>query len=202
MNAGTNAEGAEKLQRAQRECGGERKWRRSYAEVAKEIPKLFGKGLNQCLCGLQGINGWEGVWGLVVGGFYGFALRRLEGYGATTQKAQRLRRSRRRDTKLFEKACKQYPCGLQAKNGWEGAWMLVVGVLPLIVATPCACLAAGAARGRRVRRRGLDAGAADFLPVYFLQFAAHDWLAAYGAGLRGFHFGFGWQLGGYFGDGK
>ena len=147
MNAGTNAEGAEKLQRAQRECGGERKRRRSYAEVAKEIPKLFGKGLNQCLCGLQGINGWEGVWGLVVGGFYGFALRRLEGYGATTQKAQRLRRSRRRDTKLFEKACKQYPCGLQAKNGWEGAWMLVVGVLPLIVATACVCLAAGAARG-------------------------------------------------------
>ena len=195
------------------ECGGERRGRRGNtganakgAEVTqksqKGIPKLFGKGLNQCLCGLQGINGWEGAWGLVVGGFYGFALRRLEGYGATTQKAQRLRRSRRRDTKLFEKACKQYPCGLQAKNGWEGAWMLVVGVLPLIVATPCACLAAGAARGRRVRRRGLDAGAADFLPVYFLQFAAHDWLAAYGAGLRGFHFGFGWQLGGYFGDGK
>ena len=69
MNAGTNAEGAEKLQRAQRECGGERKRRRSYAEVAKEIPKLFGKGLNQCLCGLQGINGWEGAWGLVVGVF-------------------------------------------------------------------------------------------------------------------------------------
>ena len=125
-----------------------------------------------------------------------------EGMRGRTQKAQKLRRSRRRDTKLFKKACKQYPCGLQAKNGWKGAWMLVVGVLPLIVATPCACLAAGAARGRRVRRRGLDAGAADFLPVYFLQFAAHDWLAAYGAGLRGFHFGFGWQLGGYFGDGK
>ena len=67
MNAGANAKGAEKLQRAQREYGGERKRRRSYAEVAKEIPKLFGKGLNQCLCGLQGINGWEGAWGLVVG---------------------------------------------------------------------------------------------------------------------------------------
>ena len=91
MNAGTNAEGAEKLQRAQRECGGERKRRRSYAEVAKEIPKIFGKGLDQCLCGLQGINGWEGVWGLVVGGFYGFALRRLEGMRARMHRARRNR---------------------------------------------------------------------------------------------------------------
>ena len=127
---------------------------------------MFGKGLNQCLCGLQGINDWEGAWGLVVEGFYGFALLCLgwnecgnerrgrreiaegaEGMRGRTQKAQRLRRSRRRDTKLFKKACKQYPCGLQAKNGWKGAWMLVVGVLPLIVATACVCLAAGAARG-------------------------------------------------------
>ena len=41
MNAGANAEGAEKLQRAQRGYGGERKRRRSYAEVAEGIPKLF-----------------------------------------------------------------------------------------------------------------------------------------------------------------
>ncbi|MBP8747023.1 MAG: hypothetical protein KBH24_04385, partial [Brachymonas sp.] len=58
--------------------GCERKRRRSYAEVAEGIPKLFGKGLNQCLCGLQGRNDWEGAWGLVVEGFYGFALLRLE----------------------------------------------------------------------------------------------------------------------------
>ena len=38
MNAGANAKGAEKLQRAQREYGGERKRRRSYAKVAKGIP--------------------------------------------------------------------------------------------------------------------------------------------------------------------
>ena len=80
MNAGTNAEGAEKLQRAQREYGGERRGRRGNtganakgAEVTqksqKGIPKLFGKGWKQCLCGLQGINGWEGAWGLVVGVF-------------------------------------------------------------------------------------------------------------------------------------
>ena len=201
------------------ECGNERRGRREIAEGAegmrgrtqkaqklrrsrKRNTKIVWKRLEPVFMRFAG-HKWLGRrMGAGCRGFYGFALRRLEGYGATTQKAQRLRRSRRRDTKLFEKACKQYPCGLQAKNGWEGAWMLVVGVLPLIVATPCACLAAGAARGRRVRRRGLDAGAADFLPVYFLQFAAHDWLAAYGAGLRGFHFGFGWQLGGYFGDGK
>ena len=50
-----------------REYGGERKRRRSYAEVAEGIPKLFEKGLNQCLCGLRGINGWEGAWGLEEG---------------------------------------------------------------------------------------------------------------------------------------
>jgi threonine/homoserine/homoserine lactone efflux protein len=30
--------------------------------------------LNQCLCGLQGINGWEGAWGLVVVGWFAAAL--------------------------------------------------------------------------------------------------------------------------------
>ena len=40
MNAGANAKGAEKLQRAQREYGGERKRRRSYAEVAKGNTKF------------------------------------------------------------------------------------------------------------------------------------------------------------------
>ena len=49
--------------------GGGRRGRRSYAEVAKVIQKLFKNALNQCLCGLQGINGWEGAWGLVVGVF-------------------------------------------------------------------------------------------------------------------------------------
>ena len=52
---------------AQRKYGGERKRRRSYAEVAEGIPKLLENALKQCLCGLQGINGWEGAWGLVVG---------------------------------------------------------------------------------------------------------------------------------------
>ena len=63
----------------QRKYGGERKRRRSYAEVAEGIPKLFGKGLNQCLCGLQGINGWEGAWGLVVCVFA--ALLGAQAYG-------------------------------------------------------------------------------------------------------------------------
>ena len=133
MNAGTNAEGAEKLQRAQRECGGERKRRRSYAEVAKEIPKLFGKGLNQCLCGLQGINGWEGAWGLVVGVFAGLLCfgwnecggerkgRReiaegAEGIRGRTQKAQKLRKSRKRNTRLFEKLGKQHSLAMHAPS--------------------------------------------------------------------------------------
>ena len=67
------------------ECGGERRGRRGNtganakgAEVTqksqKGIPKLFGKGWKQCLCGLQGINGWEGAWGLLVGGLLCFGL--------------------------------------------------------------------------------------------------------------------------------
>ncbi len=67
------------------ECGGERRGRRGNtganakgAEVTqksqKGIPKLFGKGWKQCLCGLQGINGWEGAWGLLVGGLLFFGL--------------------------------------------------------------------------------------------------------------------------------
>ena len=67
------------------ECGGERRGRRGNtganakgAEVTqksqKGIPKLFGKGWKQCLCGLQGINGWEGAWGLLVGVFALFGL--------------------------------------------------------------------------------------------------------------------------------
>ena len=44
------------------------KLRRSYAEVAEvaeETPQLFKNALNQYLCGLQAINGWEGAWELV-----------------------------------------------------------------------------------------------------------------------------------------
>ena len=93
----------------QKKCGGERKRRRSYAEVAKVIPKLFGKGLNQCLCGLQGINGWEGAWGLVVGIFAallwagmnaGANAEGAEGIRGRTQRAQKLRKSRKRNTKI------------------------------------------------------------------------------------------------------
>ena len=47
---GANAEGAEVTQKTQ-----------------KGIPKLFENALNQCLCGLRGINGLQGAWGLVVG---------------------------------------------------------------------------------------------------------------------------------------
>ena len=50
-NTGANAKVAEITQKAQ-----------------KGIPKLFENGLKQCLCGLQGINGLQGAWGLVVGG--------------------------------------------------------------------------------------------------------------------------------------
>ena len=46
MNAGANAKGAEKLQRAQREYGGERKRRRSYAEVAEKIPNYLKRQAN------------------------------------------------------------------------------------------------------------------------------------------------------------
>ena len=86
--------------------GGGRRGRRSYAEVAKVIQKLFKNALNQCLCGLQGINGWEGAWGLVVGIFAallwagmnaGANAEGAEGIRGRTQKAQKLRRSRKRE---------------------------------------------------------------------------------------------------------
>ena len=117
----------------QREYGGGRRGRRSYAEVAKGIPNLFGNTLNQCLCGLQGINGWEGAWGLLVWGFA--ALLGLEGCGhgnerrgrgefaegaegirGRTQKTQKLRRSRRRNTKLFEKVGKRHLPAIPASS--------------------------------------------------------------------------------------
>ena len=41
VGTGTNAEDAENSQRAQREYGGERKRRRSYAEVAEGIPNYL-----------------------------------------------------------------------------------------------------------------------------------------------------------------
>ena len=46
---GNDAEGAKVTQRAQ-----------------KGIPKLFENALNQCLCGLQGINGLQAAWELVM----------------------------------------------------------------------------------------------------------------------------------------
>ena len=46
--------------------GGGRRGRRSYAEVAKVIQKLFKNALNQCLCGLLGINGLQAAWELVM----------------------------------------------------------------------------------------------------------------------------------------
>ena len=56
------------------DTGKGRRERKSYAEVAEGIAKLFENALNQCLCGLQGINGWEGAWGLLVGGLLCFGL--------------------------------------------------------------------------------------------------------------------------------
>ena len=49
-NTGANAKVAKVTQKAQ-----------------KGIPKLFENALKQCLCGLRGINGLQGAWGLVVG---------------------------------------------------------------------------------------------------------------------------------------
>ena len=54
MNAGANAKGAEKLQRAQREYGGERKRRRSYAEVAKGNTKIVWQRLEAVFMRLAG----------------------------------------------------------------------------------------------------------------------------------------------------
>ena len=61
-NTGANAEGAEVAQKSQ-----------------KEYQNCLENALNQCLCGLQGINGWEGAWGLVVGVFA--ALLGAQAYG-------------------------------------------------------------------------------------------------------------------------
>ena len=79
----------------QRKYGGERKRRRSYAEVAEGIPNLFGKVLNQYPCGLQGIKGWEGTWVLVIGVFaalrclgqkkYGGERKRRKGYAKVAE---------------------------------------------------------------------------------------------------------------------
>ena len=49
------------------DTGTGRRERKSYAEVAEGIAKLFENALNQCLCGLQGINGLKGAWELLVG---------------------------------------------------------------------------------------------------------------------------------------
>ena len=81
---------------------------------------MSGKGLKQCLCGLQGINDWEGACGLLVGVFAVWLCvgwnecggerrgRReiaegAEGMRGRTQKAQKLRRSRKRNTKIVWK---------------------------------------------------------------------------------------------------
>ena len=94
-NTGANAEGAEVAQKSQ-----------------KEYQNCLENALNQCLCGLQGINGWEGAWGLVIGIFAallwagmnaGTNAEGAEGIRGRTQKAQKLRRSRRRNTKIVWK---------------------------------------------------------------------------------------------------
>ena len=64
----------ERTQMPQKKYGSERKRRKTYAEVAKGIPNLFKNALNQCLCGLQAINGWEGAWGLLVSVLVCFGL--------------------------------------------------------------------------------------------------------------------------------
>ena len=115
----------------QRKYGGERKRRRSYAEVAEGIPKLFGKGLNQCLCGLQGINGWEGAWGLVVCVFA--AWLGAEAYGGERKRRRSYAEVAKVIQKLFKNALNQCLCGLQGINGWEGAWGLVVGIFAALL---------------------------------------------------------------------
>ena len=145
----------------QRKYGGERKRRRSYAEVAEGIPKLFGKGLNQCLCGLQGINGWEGAWGLVVCVFA--AWLGAEAYGGERKRRRSYAEVAKVIPKLFGKGLNQCLCGLQGINGWEGAWGLVVCVF-------AALLGAQAYGGERKRRRSY-AEVAEEIPKYLKSLA-------------------------------
>ena len=83
----------------------------------KEMPKLFENTFNQCLCGLQGINDWEGAWELVVW----FLRVYLDEYGNVRRSRKSYAEVAEEIPKLFEKAYNQYPCGLQAENGLEGA---------------------------------------------------------------------------------
>ena len=97
-------------ERAQRNTG-------TYAEVAEEIPKLIEKAYNQYPCGLQAENGLEGAWELVV-----WVLRvYLDEYGNVRRSRISYAEVAEEIPKLFEKAYNQYPCGLQAENGLEGA---------------------------------------------------------------------------------
>ena len=138
-----------RTQRTQREYGGERKRRRSYAEVAKGIPKLFGKVLNQYLCGLQGINGWEGAWVLVVGYFAALRCLGWHEYGGERKRRRSYAEVAEGIPNLFGKVLNQYPCGLQGINGWEGTWVLVIGVFAAL-----RCLGQKKYGGERKRRKG------------------------------------------------
>ena len=111
-----------KLERTQREYGGERKRRRSYAEGAKGIPKLFKNALKQCLCGLQGINGWEGAWGLVVVVFA--ALLGLDGCGderrgrgGLAEDAEEMRGANAKGAEVTQKAQKGIPKFVWKRKG-------------------------------------------------------------------------------------
>ena len=138
-----------RTQRTQREYRGKRKRRRSYAEVAKGIPKLFGKVLNQYLCGLQGINGWEGAWVLVVGYFAALRCLGWHEYGGERKRRRSYAEVAEGIPKLFGKGLNQCLCGLQGINGWEGVWGLVVGVFTALL-----CVGWKDTGQRRKRRRG------------------------------------------------
>ena len=71
-----------------------------------------------------------------------------------TQRAQRLRRSRRRNTRLFKNALNQCLCGLQGINGWDGAWGLVVAGFAVWL-----CLGWNECGGERKGRREIAEGA-------------------------------------------
>ena len=88
----------------------------------KRNTKLFKNALKQCLCGLQGINGWEGAWGLVVVVFA--ALLGLDGCGderrgrgGLAEDAEEMRGANAKGAEVTQKAQKGIPKFVWKRKG-------------------------------------------------------------------------------------
>ena len=69
---------------------------------------MFGNALNQCLCGLQGINDWEGAWGLFVGGFAAWLCLGWDEYGGERRGRRGNTGANAKDAEVTQKSQKVY----------------------------------------------------------------------------------------------